>query len=246
MQLDRQSERPPFAQPGFVVSAAAVAALLLLTAFVAIGGGGSRATQAAGAAVDPRHVVGTRTKLLASAGSNPNGCSLAAGSQVVPSITPTGGWVLVGSMAAPNDPQTTGPQRIVDGFRVCFARSPLGALYAAVNFWAAGTADQAGVVYQHLAADTPSRAGAIAISRGDTSRLDSQGRVQIAGFQFTSYDGSTADLSLVLQSASGALLTVACTIAWKQDDWRYVIPPDGAPAAGKTQSLVGYVPWSGA
>ena len=246
MQSGQRSERSPFAQRGFVVSAAMIGALLLFAAFVAIDANGSHHARASAGSVSAGAATAASSAAPSSPGENPNGCSLPAGAQTVPSATPVNSWVLVGSMAAPSSPRTVGPQRTVGRFRVCFAHSPLGALYAAAGFWAAGTADQAGVVYAHLAAETPSRAGAIAISRGDTSRLDSGGRVQIAGFQFTSYDGTTADLSLVLQSASGGLVSVACTMIWQRGDWRYVIPPDGAPAAGEVQSLVGYVPWGGA
>ena len=149
-------------------------------------------------------------------------------------------------MAAPSAPTTVGPQRTLDGFRVCYADSPLGALYATVNFWASGTAFPQSEVYARLAADTPARAEIVAQSRGDDSRLDSQGRVQVAAFQFTSYTPATADVSLVLQTDSGALIAVASTMVFQQGDWRYVIPPDGEPAAGQIQSLDGYVPWSGA
>jgi hypothetical protein len=129
---------------------------------------------------------------------------------------------------------------------MCFAHSPLGALYAAVNFWAAGTAASPASVYQHLAADTASRAQVVAQSQGNANRLDSSGPVQLAGFEFNSFSPNSADLSVVLQGSSGALVSVACTMVWEQGDWRYVIPPSGAPAAGQIQSLDGYVPWSDA
>jgi hypothetical protein len=159
---------------------------------------------------------------------------------------PVADWVLVGSMAAPNSPGSIGPQRTVDGFRVCFAHSALGALYAAVNFWAAGTAAPPASVYEHLAADTSSRAAVVAQSQGNTSRLDASGPVQLAAFEFDSYSPASADLSVVLEGSSGVLVSVACTMVWQRGDWRYVIPPSGAPAAGQVGSLDGYVPWSDA
>jgi hypothetical protein len=42
-------------------------------------------------------------------------------------------WELVGTVAAPTAPETIGSGVVDDGLRSCFARSPLGTLYAAVN-----------------------------------------------------------------------------------------------------------------
>jgi hypothetical protein len=234
-----QSDRSPFSQWGFVLSAATLAVLGLFAVVVALSGASAtRGSRTPGRVSTP--ATGAR-------GGSPGGlqgCSLPAGAQQVPSTAPAAGWVLVGSMAAPSRPSTIGPQRTVNGFRVCFAHSPLGALYAAVNFWAAGTAFSPATVYEHLAADTPSREKVVAQSQGSANRLDSSGPVALAGFEFNAYSPSSADLSVVLQGSSGALVSVACTMVWQQDDWRYVIPPSGAPAAGQIQSLDGYVPWS--
>ena len=235
------SDRSPFAQWGFVLSAATLAVVGLFAVVLALSGGsashGSRA---------PGRVSTSAAGARGGSAGGLQGCGLPAGSQQVPTTAPSAGWVLVGSMAAPSSPSTVGPQRTVDGFRVCFAHSPLGALYAAVNFWAAGTAFSPASVYEHLAADTPSRGKVVAQSRGNANQLDSSGPVQFAGFEFNSYSPSSADLSVVLQGSSGALVSVACTMVWQQGDWRYVIPPSGAPAAGQIQSLDGYVPWSDA
>jgi hypothetical protein len=241
-------ERSPFAARGFVVSAALIGLIVISALAVIVTGGGAQRR--------PTRVVSATTREASGAGrrsgavSVPSGaseCGLPAGSQAVPTATPTPtAWVLVGSMAAPNGPRTIGPGRSVDGFRECFAHSPTGALFALVNFWASGTAFSASEVYTHLAADTPARAQAVRFSAGDNSRLSDSGQVQIAGFDFSSYSASEADISVVLQSSDGNLVTVACTMLWQAGDWRYEIPPSGAPAAGAIQSLDGYVPWSDA
>jgi hypothetical protein len=238
----RRSDRSPFGQWGFVLSAATLAVVGLLALVVAVSGGSASRDSRAPGRIHSATAAGGRD---ASAGGL-NGCSLPAGAQQVPTTAPAADWALVGSMAAPSSPSTVGPQRTADGFRVCFAHSPLGALYAAVNFWAAGTASSPASVYDHLAADTPSRGKVVAQSQGNANRLDSSGPVALAGFEFNAYSPTSADLSVVLQGCSGALVSVACTMVWQQDDWRYVIPPSGAPVAGQIQSLDGYVPWSDA
>jgi hypothetical protein len=237
-------DRSPFAARGFLFSAGLMAIVVLLAvALVLTGGGGGSAKRPSVVSAARPAGVDIRSGTPAADASE---CGLPTGSQAVPVAPAAAGWVLVGSMAAPNDPSTVGPGRTVDGFRECFAHSPLGALYSAVNFWAAGTAFSPARVYATLAADTPARAAVVRYSQGDNSRLSDSGQVELAGFQFDSYSASEADLSLVLQSTNGGLVTVACTMVWQAGDWRYEIPPSGVPATGQIQSLTGYVPWSDA
>jgi hypothetical protein len=242
-------ESSPFASRGFVVSAAVIGLVVIFAvAVILTGGSGSRPrTRAATGTAGVAHAAPGAESHAVSMGTGGSECGLAAGSQAVPTTAPSPSqWVLVGSMAVPSSPRTIGPGRSVDGFAECFAHSPTGALFALVNFWAAGTALPPSDVYSHLAADTPARAQAVRFSAGDGSRLSDSGQVQVAGFDFSSYSSSEADISVVLQSSDGNLVTVACTMLWQAGDWRYEIPPSGAPAAGQIQSLDGYVPWSDA
>ncbi len=242
-------ERSPFAAHGFVLSAGVIGLVAILGVAVVLTGGGSSRATASRAAITTSAAHGAQGSRAVAVARVPGGseCGLSAGSQTVPTTAPIpANWTLVGSMAVPNSPRTFGPGRSVDGFRECFAHSPTGALFALVNFWAAGTAFPASDVYAHLAADTPTRAQAVQFSAGDQSRLSDSGQVQIAGFDFSSYSSSDANISVVLQGTGGNLITVACTMLWQAGDWRYEIPPSGAPAAGAIQSLDGYVPWSDA
>jgi hypothetical protein len=233
-------QRSPWVSRGFVFGAALVGLVVVLAVVLVATRQGAPAH--ARAARGPGSGA-VQTVTPVETGSE---CGLPAGSQTVPSSPPAVvSWGLVGSMAAPSS-QSVGPGRIVGGFRRCFAHSPTGALFSAVNFWAAGTAYAPSRVYAQLAADTPSRARAVRFSAGDDSRLSDGGQVQLAGFEFNSYSPNDADLSIVLQSTGGQLVTIACTMLWQQGDWRYEIPPSGAPAAGQIQSLDGYVAWSDA
>jgi hypothetical protein len=236
-----EDERSPWASRGFVFGAALVALVAVLAVVLAVTRHSTPAHARARAARGPGSGA-VRAVTPAGGGSQ---CGLPAGSQTVPSSPPTASWGLVGSMAAPSS-LSIGPGRTIGGFRQCFAHSPTGALFSAVNFWAAGTAYAPSRVYAQLAADTPSRAQAMRFSQGDDSRLSDGGQVQLAGFEFNSYSPSEADLSIVLQSTGGQLVTIACTMLWQQGDWRYEIPPSGAPAAGQILSLDGYVAWSDA
>jgi hypothetical protein len=236
-------DRSPWATRGVFFGAALVALVAVLAGLLVV----TNRSGPAPATARATHAPGTVPLTAATSDGPGSECGLPAGSQTVPSSPPAAaGWVLVGSMAAPSSPSSVGPGRTVGGFRECFAHSPTGALFSAVNFWAAGTAYAPSRVYAHLAADTPSRAQAVRFSQGDASRLSDSGQVQLAGFEFNSYSPSEADLSIVLQSTNGQLVTIACTMLWQAGDWRYEIPPSGAPAAGQIQSLDGYVAWSDA
>ncbi len=181
-QADQQ-QRSWWTERRFVASAAVIAVLMMSAVLVLVTGGGRKAANRPAASASPPSSAPTRAR-RGPAGSS--GCSLPPGSQSIPQAAPQTAWQLVGSMAAPSAPATLGPQRTVDGFRVCFAHSPLGALFAAVNFWAEGTAAPPGAVYEHLAADTPLRAQAITAAQTDgAGRLDALTKVQVAGYALT-------------------------------------------------------------
>lgn len=242
-------------QRGFVLSAGLMALVVVLAVAVAVSGAANGAPHtpprhpatAAGASSGTTPATASVVRPAGSSGSGGGSvCGLPAGSQQLPLVPPMSRWVLVGSTAAPSSPTVFGPGRMVDGFGECYAHSPTGALFAAMNFWAAGTAFPPGTVYAHLTANTRSRAAVIELSVGDNSRLSDNGTLQFAGYQFSSYSPTDADLSVVLQTTGGALVSVPCTIVWQGGDWKYVIPPNGEPAGGQIDSLDGYTAWSGA
>jgi len=240
-QADKQ--RSGWAERRFVASAAVIAVLMMSAVLVLVTGGGRKAASRPGrSASSPAPTPARRGPAGAS------GCSLPPGGQSIPQVAPQTAWQLVGSMAAPSAPATVGPQRTVDGFRVCFAHSPLGALFAAVNFWAEGTAAPPGAVYQHLAADTPLRAQAITAARTDgAGRLDALTKVQVAGYALTAYDPATAVITLAFQLSDGAFVSVPTALRWENGDWRYVVAAGGTvPGAAQISDLNGYVAFSGA
>jgi len=237
-----KDERSWWTQRWFVASGALFAVLVLLGLYTAAGGGGGGSPPP-----PPAAPAGRAAPPLRSSASSPRGCSLPAGDQAEPTTAPQASWELVGSMAAPSAPSTVGPQHVVDGVRECFAHSPLGALFAAVNFWAQGTAQPEAVLYRALAADTPQRSAAIVDGEKNPSeRLDTTTKLQVAGFAITAYTPQTAAVTLVFQVANGAYASVPSTMRWERGDWRYVISPEGLPGAGQIADLSGYVAWSGA
>jgi len=243
------SDRSPFSQRRFVIAAGFVLVLAALAVVLVVTRGGAARpgaaqTKAAGAAPGQRSspTAGIRAP---SATGGPDHCDLSAGAETVPTAPPAAHWTLVGSMAIPTSARV-GPERHVDGFPVCYAHDPDGALFAAVAFWAAATAAPPARVYRVLAANTPTRAQAIASASGDQSRLSDSGQVSLAGFTFASYNPRAASVAIVLQSTQGAMVAVTCTMVWQAGDWHYEIPPGGTPPASQVDGLGGYVAWGAA
>lgn len=232
-------DRSPWTERGFVAAAALIGFIVVLAiVFVVSGGGG-----------DDNGRAQTPTSAPPSPAPGASACGLPDGGQDVPSSTPTDTrWELVGSMAAPTEPDRHGPGRVDDGVRTCFARSPIGALYAAVNFWAENTDTPSRVVLEQLAADTPAKDAAIAEAeaQGDALRLDDATKMQLAGFTFRAYDRNNVTVDLAFRVENGGLFHVPTVLRWEGGDWKYVVAPNGNFGAGEIADLSGYVPWKGA
>jgi hypothetical protein len=239
---DPGDRRSPWTRPGFLTAAALLGALVILAIIlVATSGGGTTHTTQTQAS-NPATTASTAspTTTTSTAAANPTACNLSPGRQSIPSASPPAGtsWQQVGSMSTPQAPSSLGPQRDQSGYATCFAHSPAGALLAAFNFWAQGTAHPSGDVYRHLAVNVPAQA------LNTSSRLDDQGTVQFAAYKYQSYTPSIASLVVVIQSNQGGLEALGTTMQWTGSDWRYAFPSGGVPAIQRLSGLTGYVTWS--
>ena len=178
--------------------------LILAGILVAFTGGDQHKTQTTPAqpTTPPRDVT-------ISAAASPGACTLAGGSQSIPSASPPAGthWVSVGSMQVPQAPDLYGPQHSSGPFDTCFAHNPSGALLAAVNLWAESTAAPPNQVFARLAVGAPR-------NLGNNSRLDSNGAVQLAGYRYDSYSPSQAQISIVIRGPEGKLAAIVTTMTW--------------------------------
>jgi hypothetical protein len=167
-----------------------------------------------------------------------SGCSLPRVDQSVPSsVPPPARWATVGAIQVPQNPPLFGPQRSTGPWNTCFAHDPSGALLAAMNLWAEGTAVPASELFARLAVGAPK-------DLGSDAQLDSGGPVQFAGYRYDSYTRSDAQVTIVFRGPEGKLLAVVTTMVWDLGDWKYLFPPGGAPAMQVIADLTGYVQWS--
>lgn len=226
-------ERSPWSRPSVLLSGAFLLALVLLGILVAATGGGSQpgAPRTSSSASQPAAPAST-----ANAGAS--SCALPTGDQRVPSSSPPAArWVAVGSMQVPQSPAVFGPERSSGSWNTCFARDPSGALLAAMNVWAEGTAVPAGELFQRLAVGAPK-------DLGNGAQLDSSGPVQFTGYRYVSYTPAEAQVAVVFRGPEGKLLAVVTPMVWRAGDWKYLFPAGGTPAMQVIADLTGYVPWS--
>ena len=208
-------------------------ALVLLGVIVAVTGDGGVARHRA-----PALTPTVRQPAPAPADTSTGGCSLPAAQENVPSSSPPPArWVTVGSIQAPQNPAVFGPERSTGPWNTCFAHDPSGALLAAMNLWAEGTAVPASELFGRLAVGAPR-------DLGNVAQLDSSGPVQFAGYRYESYTPAEAQVAVVFRGPEGKLLAVVTSMVWRVGDWKYLFPAGGTPAMQVIGDLTGYVPWS--
>jgi len=232
----------PWTQPRFLVAAAALALLAVAALVLAVLPPRTPDTEPTPTAPPTAAPSATTAALAASA------CGLPEGDQSVPVVPPAQtSWDLVGTMAAPSAPTTLGPGTTADGLRSCYARSPLGALYAATGFLAA-TTDPAlrQPAVAALTLDNPGRARALDLLDGTDPGPGGSG-VQVAGFSFLNYDTTSAVIDVALR-ADGTAVHLPVSVRWQAGDWKVVLPDTGQlyEAIQPLPNLTGYAPWSGA
>ncbi|MBA3807752.1 MAG: hypothetical protein H0X28_05075 [Solirubrobacterales bacterium] len=245
-------ERSPWNQPAFLAAGALVGIILVLGLVLAVtgtgsGSGGHNATGLPKSEATTPPAPGVKN-------AQASICGLPAGDQSVPNAAPTNTtWTLIGTVAAPQAPQTIGPKITAHSVHTCFAHSPLGALYAAVNFVASTSApSERAAAARYLTAAGRARELSLARERHQPggSANEGGGGLQVAGFVFTTYSASSAVLDLALRLATGnrtGYVHLPLAMHWQDGDWKYVIPETGEPfgALQRVPDLSGYIAWSG-
>lgn len=239
------TESNPFTKPGFIIAAVMVVVLLAAGIVIFLLPKGQNEAQPAPSAPGTGSTpAASPSASAADAGSSV--CGLPASAETSLGAAPVTKWELVGTMAAPADP-SIGPGKIdAQGIRSCFAHTPQGALYAAVNLWALGSdPSKERAIAEQLAAKGPGREAGMKAPQNQAP--SSSVKIQIAGFN-VSYTTNQAVVDLAFKADNGALASVRTTLLWQDGDWKGVVADNGAPLEEPRQirDLSGFIPWSGA
>ncbi|WP_350006065.1 hypothetical protein [Pseudarthrobacter sp. WHRI 8279] len=237
------TESNPFTKPCFIIAAALVVALIAATIVIFLLPKGQGNAQPAPA---PAESSSTAEASPSASAAGESICGLPATSETALGSAPETKWELIGTMAAPTD-VNVGPGKTDDqGIRSCFAHTPTGALYAAVNLWALGSdPSKERAIAEQLAAKGPGRDAGMKAPQ--TAAPSSSVKIQIAGFN-VSYTANQAVVELAFKADNGALASVRTTLLWQDGDWKGVVADNGAPLEEPRQirDLSGFIPWSGA
>nr|WP_015061728.1 hypothetical protein [Arthrobacter sp. 31.31]AFK88735.1 hypothetical protein [Arthrobacter sp. 31.31] len=232
-------DQNPLTKPKFIISAVVVAIIVALGIMLALipKGGGTPSPEPSNAGTS----TGSGQPSATSAASV---CGLPSGDQAKPATAPADTkWELVGKIAAPTSPKQFGPGKTeANGLRSCFAHSPMGALYAAVNVTALSGSGKAALVYEQLAVPGPERD---ALLRSSPSAAPESVAAQLAGFTVRSYDQERAVIDLAFKGANGAFISIPVPLQWFGGDWKIIVPATGDTGARQIADLSGYIEWSG-
>jgi hypothetical protein len=131
--------------------------------------------------------------------------------------------------------------------RSCYARSPVGVLYAAAGFLAATSDPQLRPrAVKELTARGQGRERAVKLARQGGAGAGGSS-LQIAGYSFLNYDRTAAVVDLAMK-IDGKAIHLPVSTRWQGGDWRIVLPPSGDlyAAIQALPDLTGYTPWAGA
>jgi len=243
------SERSPWAQPGFIAAAAILGFIVVLGAVLAVIGEPERTDTTPSPPV--RQGPSTAEYPARAGGRSASSCGLPTGSGALPRKAIDGSWELVGRVAAPTAPRTVGPGRVDGGLRSCFARSAEGALFAAANVIAMTASTQLRARFvEELVVDGIGRRRARALlARTPATSPDDPSTLQVAGFRVLDYSSASALVDLALRvttDVATGLLHVELALRWEAGDWKLAVADTGDVFGGmaRISALTGYTPWS--
>jgi hypothetical protein len=234
-------DRPTASGPGFVLAAMFLGAILLLGIVMSI---------SLALVDDPATPTAPAPPPGAGDGSGPAPGPI---STAVPAAAPRDvRWESTNGLVLPYS-RSAGPRRIDGSVASGFARTPTGALIAAVQLSARASS---AFVPDHE--DTmrlsvvpgPDRDALLAKLRAQPQVPPDPGEFgRIVGFVFNSYTASVATVTLAVRIAGSPdtpmYQAATFTVVWQRGDWRLVPPPRGDynVLVNPAPSLVGFVPW---
>lgn len=239
------TESNPFTRPGFIIAAALVVALVAAGIVIFLLPKGQSNAEPA--------PVSSSTATASPSASSDGGksiCGLPSSSETSLGTAPSSKWELVGKMATPTNPEVGPGKTDTNGFRSCFAHSPTGSLYAAMNVAALGSSGEPDILKQvadKLLVPGAGRDAAMKETASGTSSSGSSTTIQVKGFLLKSYTPTEASIDLAFATETGALGRTTFSMRWLDGDWKVKPSDDGAPFGhiSQVRDLSGFILWSG-
>jgi hypothetical protein len=233
----------PWSQRGFVAAAAFLGIVIVVAVGILLIKPGDSSDSSGG--TSPAN--GNGGKPAARKDPAASACGLAAGSQDVPQTPPEAQWELIGKIAAPKS-EAIGPGIAEGKRRLCFAHSPTGALFAAVNFVAVAARDPNNTdVLRELTAAGRARDESLRANANSSDEGSQGGGLQVAAFRMSDYGGNETTVDLAFAVQAKGFVRLPLPLRWERGDWKVVVTTAEGPFANyeALANLSGYVPWSG-
>ncbi|MGO4235818.1 hypothetical protein AB4Y79_07010 [Pseudarthrobacter sp. YAF2] len=239
------TESNPFTRSGFIIAAALVVALVAAGIVIFLLPKGQNNAEPA-----PASSSSVTASPSASSDGGKSICGLLPSSETSLGTPPTSKWELVGKMATPTDPEVGPGKADANGFRSCFAHSPAGSLYAAMNVAALGSSGSPEILTQvadKLLVPGAGRDAAMKETASGTSSSGSSTSIQVKGFLLKSYTPAEASVDLAFATETGDLARTTFSMRWLDGDWKVKPSDDGATFGhiSQVRDLSGFILWSG-
>jgi hypothetical protein len=233
--------RNRLSRPGFVAAAALVVLVVASAVFLLVSGPPDRP---AGGQTPPGQAPTASPPVAGPAGGG-SVCGLQGVATTGSARTPPDvDWTVVGNFSVPGNTEAGPGATTEDGMRICYQRTPEGALVAAVNYMGAGTDARLVIpMYEYAAADGPGRE--VLIDSARAREGVGSVRAEVAAYRVLGYDGEAAKIDVVLRLHSGQYLSTVNDLVWEHGDWKVVSTGQGtAPTQPSViTDLDGYVLW---
>lgn len=237
---DFASPQSPWTRPGFVAAAVALLLIVVAALCMAFSMGDEEPKDEAGGRATPAASEAAPVPSRSLPGNQPT---------ALPTSAPPASWQLFGQTALPYS-STVGPARSDRTGASGFARTPTGALFAAVHLSTRAGAS-AGRESWHPTVTRQYVPGAdrdVLLNGLELEPVlpDSPGELsEVFGFRYLTYEPSKAVLEVIWNAGADVMVATVLTVVWRDGDWQMLAPPGGdwQNVTKQAKSLLGVIEW---
>lgn len=168
-------------------------------------------------------------------GGSDSACGLPDGSQAVPAEGPEAEWETLQGHTVPVS-KKFGPGQLEGEDRSCFAHSPTGALFAALNTGRV-------LPKEHLLKHVTKGPRRDALEDAPAATVDPDSRTVVRGFKIEVAGEDEVLVRPVYSTDGGGLYEVPVRVVWEDGDWMIDGSADARSEPADVDSLEGYVTW---